>query len=118
MLLADSVRALVEGLERPRGLPLLAQPLLLALVLTDAPGSGFAIEVGCDWSVVLGCLADGFVYDAALAVPTSSAIAAFTGSVDLGEAAHHGRFTGTMASQSVYSFVVERVAERWIDAAA
>ena len=112
----ESVRALAEGLERPRGLPPLARPMRLALVLTDAPGRGFAIEVGGDWFVALSDLIDGFVYDAALAVPAASAVAALTGSADLGEVVLHGSFTGSMASQSVYSMIVERVSERWIDA--
>lgn len=115
MSLPDSVRGLVEGLGRPLGVPSLAQPLVLALVLIDAPGRSFVIEVGCDWSIALSGPVDGVVYDAALALPASLAVAALTGAVDLGEAARHGRFTGSMASQSAYSFIVERVAERWID---
>ena len=113
MVLADSVRSLVAGLERPIGLPSLVQPLRLAMVLVDAPEHGFAIEVGTDWVTAVTDLDGAVIYDAALAVPAQAAIAILTGAVDLGEAAHHGTFTGSMASQSACSLIVELVAERW-----
>ena len=83
------------------------------MVLVDAPEHGFAIEVGTDWVTAVTDLDEAVIYDAALAVPARPPSRILTGAVDLGEAAHHGTFTGSMASQSVYSLIVERVAERW-----
>ena len=113
---ARSPRALLTGLALPSGLPALGAVLQLAVVLTDDPAHGVAVHVGPGWTIALGPLVDGQVYDAALAVPAAVAVAMLTGACDIGIAAHHGTVTGSMAGQSVMALVVEEAAERSVAA--
>jgi hypothetical protein len=94
----------------PAGLPLLGEPVRLAVVLLDGDDPGFAVVVGPDWSVEPTGLDGDVVHDGALAGPVELVHAICTGVLDPGHAIAAGALTGTMASQSVLAYLLEAVA--------
>jgi hypothetical protein len=98
---------LLAGVRFPPGLPPLAVPLHLALVILDDPDFGVGITLGPGWTVTTSALSPAVVHDAVLAAPVELVRAILTGVADPGLATVHGNLTGNLAGQSALAFLVE-----------
>ena len=107
---AEELKERWRRVRLPAGLPPLAEPLRLAVVLLDGDDPGFALAVAPDWSLAPTDFDHDVVHDGALAAPVELVRAICTGTLDPGHAVAAGALTGTMASQSVLAYLLEAVA--------